>query len=85
MQKERRKNGHHKTILGWYNWKKPHKYISDISGEQPLTGRFVLVQMDNSGDELNLKEVKAFENHSKFKNSRTVSSNFICQLYKVFI
>ena len=81
MQKERRKNGHRKTILGWYNWKKPHKYISDISGERPLTGRYVLVQMDNNRDELNLKEVKAYGEFTKSKFNNLI----FCQLYKVFI
>ena len=38
-----------------------------ISGKQTLTGRFVIVQMDNGEDELNLKEVKAFGEFEKSK------------------
>ena len=31
-----------------------------------MSGRFVIVQMDNGGDELNLKEVKAFGRPGNF-------------------
>ena len=38
-----------------------------ISGKRTLTGRFVIVQMNNGEDELNLKEVKAFGEFEKSK------------------
>ena len=31
----------------------------DVSGQE-ASGRYVVVQMDNGGDQLNLREVKAF-------------------------
>jgi hypothetical protein len=47
-----------------------------IRGQRTLTGRFVLVQMDNGEDELNLKEVKAFGEFERIDCRRTREFNF---------
>merc|ERR1719239_1009383 len=47
-----------------------------VTGEQPLTGRYVLVQMNNGEDGLNLKEVKAFGEFTKIDCARTHGFNF---------
>ena len=41
------------------------QYLINIPGPA-MSGRFVIVQMDNGGDELNLKEVKAFGRPGNF-------------------
>merc|ERR1712037_803598 len=47
-----------------------------ILGQRRLTGRFVIVQMDNGEDELNLKEVKAFGEFEKIDCESTREFNF---------
>jgi len=47
-----------------------------ILGQRTLTGRFVIVQMDNGQDELNLKEVKAFREFERIDCARTHEFNF---------
>jgi len=50
---------HGGTLLGHYPGPATHGQLITISGQE-TSGRYVIVQMDNGEDELNLKEVTAF-------------------------
>ena len=49
------------TLLGHFAGPASNGQHIIISGEREISGRYVIVQMDNGGDQLNLKEVRAFD------------------------
>merc|ERR1719234_1040961 len=64
------------SLLGRFEGTAENGQEISIQGKQALTGRYVLVQMDNGEDELNLKEVKAFGEFAKIDCARTHGFNF---------
>ena len=69
-----------------FSYNKTENWQNEIQGQwtQTLSGRFVIVQMDNGEDALNLKEVKAFGEFEKSKLKNLTYYLFILKLSKTF-
>ena len=54
-------NGQHIIISGETQLLNSQSLLITFPGQREISGRYVIVQMDNGGDQLNLKEVRAFD------------------------